>query len=80
MVQRPLSSQISRGMQRRQEKLLPDLVHLLAHDGDDLVQRALAEEQIAVDAGAELADVAGAEQELVAGDLGVWRALHEGWE
>ena len=39
--------QRSRGNQRREEELLADLVHLLADDGDDLVQRALAEEEIA---------------------------------
>ena len=58
-----------------QVKLLADLVHLLAHDGDDLVERALAEEEVVVDARAELADVAGAEQELVAGHFGVCRGL-----
>ena len=42
---------------------------------DDLVQRPLAEEEIGVDSGAKLADVAGAEQELVAGDFGVRRGL-----
>ncbi len=59
------------GKQSGQEELLADLVHFLTHDGDDLVQRALAEEEIRVDAGAELPDIAGAEQELVAGDLGI---------
>ena len=33
-------------MQSRQQELLPDLVHLLADDGDDLVYRALAEKKI----------------------------------
>ena len=46
-------------------------VHLLADDGDDLVEGALAEEEVAVDAGAELADVAGAEQEACG-----WRLRH----
>ncbi len=66
------------GMDGWQIELLADLVHLLAHDGDDLVQRALAQEEVAVDARAELADVAGAEQELVAGHFGVCRGLAEG--
>src|ERR1019366_4436715 len=60
---------------RRQKELLPDLVHLLAHDADNLVQRALAEKEIVVDARSELADVAGADEELVAGHFGVCRGL-----
>ena len=43
-----------------------------------LLIEALAEEEVAVDAGAELADVAGAEEELVAGDFGVCRGLTKG--
>ena len=58
-----------------QVKLLANAVHLLAHNADDLVHRALAEEQVVVNARAELADVAGAEQELVAGHFGVCRGL-----
>ncbi len=54
------------------------LVHLFADDGDDLVDGAVAEEEVAVDAGAELADVAGAEEELVAGDFGVGGGFTEG--
>ena len=77
-VQRPLSSHSSRGMNGGQKELLPDLVHLFAHDADDLVDGALAEEEVVVNAGAELADVAGAEQELVAGDFGVCRGLTKG--
>ena len=34
--------------------------------------------EVAVDAGAELADVAGAEEELVAGDFGVGGSFAEG--
>ena len=37
---------------------------------DDLVQRALRQKQMAVDAGRELANVAGAQQQLVADDFG----------
>ena len=73
-VQRPLCSQAPR-QDGGQIKLLPDLVHLLAHDADDLVQRPLPEEEVVVNARAELADVAGAEQKLVAGHFGVCRGL-----
>jgi hypothetical protein len=66
------------GMEGGQEELLADGVHLLAHDGDDLVDGAVAEEEIGVDAGAELADVAGAEQELVACDLCVGGSFAQG--
>ena len=45
---------------------------------DDLVQRPLPEEEVVVDAGAKLANVAGAEQELVAGHFGVCRGLAKG--
>ena len=65
-------------VERGKKKLLADRVHLFAHDGDDLVDRAIAEEEIAVDAGAELANVTGAEQQLVAGDFGVCRGFTEG--
>ena len=77
-VQRPLSTHGSLGRMRGQEELLADLVHLFADDGDDLVERPLAEEEVVVNAGAELADVAGAEQELVAGHFGVCRGLAKG--
>ena len=60
-----------------EEELLADLVHLFADDADDLVDGSLAEEEIGVDSGAELADVSGAEEELVAGDFGVCRSLAE---
>ena len=59
----------------RQVELLRDLVHLVADNGDDLVQRALAQEEVVIDSGAELADVAGAEKKLVAGHFGVCRSL-----
>ncbi len=58
--------------------LLPDLVHLLPHDLDDLEDRALAERQDRVDAGGELPDVAGAHQELVRGNDRVRRHLFQG--
>ena len=77
-AQRPLSSHGSLGQDAGQVELLADRVHLLAHDGDDLVERALAEEQVVVNPGAELADVAGAQQELVAGHFGICRGLAQG--
>ncbi len=61
-----------------EQELLTDAVHLFAHDGDDLVDGAVAEEEVAVDSGAELADVTGAEEELVAGDFGVCGGFAEG--
>jgi hypothetical protein len=48
-----------------------DGVHFLAHDANDLVEGTLREEQIAVDAGDELPDVAGADQEFVGDDFSV---------
>ena len=58
-------------IQRGQIHLLPaDGVHLLAHNLLDLEQRALRQEQVAVDPGRKLANVAGAQQQLMAGDLG----------
>jgi hypothetical protein len=58
-----------------EKELLADGVHLFADDGDDLVERSLAEEEVVIDARAELADVAGAKEELVAGHFGVCRGL-----
>ena len=58
-------------IERGQVHLLPaDRVHLLAYNLLDLEQRALRQEQVAVDAGRKLAHVAGAQQQLMAGDLG----------
>ena len=58
-------------VQRGEQELLRDGVHFFADDGDDLVDRTLAEEEIRVDAGAELAHIAGAQKQLVACDFGV---------
>ena len=63
------------GMDGRQIEFLRDLVHLLAHDAHDLQNRALAQRQIGINAGAELAHVTGAQQEFVTGDFGVGRSL-----
>ena len=60
------------------KELLADGVHLFADDGNDLVNSPVAEEEVGVEAGAELADVAAAEKELVAGDFGVCGELAEG--
>ena len=66
-------------IQRGQVHLLPaDGVHLLAHDLLDLEERALGQEQVAVDAGGKLAHVAGAQQQLMAGDLGFGGILAQG--
>src|SRR5271156_315462 len=65
-------------MDRRQQKLLPDLVHLLANDSHDLVDRPLTEEQVGVDARAKLADISAPNEELVTGDFGVRRSLTKG--
>ena len=51
--------------------LRADRVHLLAHDLLDLVQAAPPERQEAVDARGVLADDAGAQQQPVAGELGL---------
>ena len=62
-------------MQGGQVELLADFVHFLADDGDDLVERPLPEKEIGINPGGQLADVAGADEKLVAGDLGVRRSL-----
>ena len=67
------------GVQGGQMDLLPaDGVHLLPHDSLDLEQGALGEEEVAVDAGCQLADVAGAQQQLVAGDFSFGGNLPQG--
>lgn len=66
-------------IERRQVHLLPaDGVHLLANDLLDFEERALGQEQVAVDAGRKLAHVAGAQQQLMAGDLGFGGVLTQG--
>src|SRR2546427_3257638 len=69
------------GVDHGHRDLLPaDGVHLLPDDRVDLVEDALAERQEQVDAGAELADEAGAEHELVAQRFGVGGIFPEGWD
>ena len=50
-------------------------VHLLAHDGLDLAQRAQAERQPAVDTGRDAPDHPGAQHQLVADDLSLGRGF-----
>ena len=70
--QRPDSCQSSAGFRAGRQKFLrADGVHLLAHDLLDFEQGALRQKQIAVNASGKLADVAGAQQKLMAGDLGL---------
>src|SRR5467141_2508799 len=66
-------------VQRGQVELLPaDRVHLRTNDLRDLEDGALPERQDGVDAGGELADVTGTDQELVRGHQRVRRHLLEG--
>lgn len=58
--------------------LRPDRVHLLAHHGLDVAQHAQAQRQPGVPARGDAADVAGADQQLVAGHFGVGRVLAQG--
>jgi hypothetical protein len=66
------------GIEGGEEELLADTVHLFADDGDDLIDGAVTEEEVAIDTGSELADVAGSEKKLVAGDFGVCGCFTEG--
>ena len=57
-------------VQSRQVHLLsPDGIHLLPHNLLDFEQRALRQEKVAVDSGRKLANVAGAQQQLMARNL-----------
>ena len=67
------------GQQRGERELLgADGVHLLADDPLDLAQRAQSERQPGVDAGCGAPDVARADEEPVARDLGVRGVLTQG--
>jgi hypothetical protein len=66
------------GVDGGQQEFLADAVHLLTHNADDAVDGALAEEQIGINAGAELADVSGTNQELVTGNFGVCGSFAQG--
>ena len=64
------------GVESGQQKFLrADRIHLGADDLLDFQQGPLGEKEITVDARGHLADVAGAQQELVAGDLRFGRVL-----
>ena len=53
-------------------------VHFLAHDLGGFVHRAQAKGQVGINARSQLADHAGAGEQLVADDLGVGRGLFKG--
>ena len=55
--------------------MAPDAVLLLAHDLLDLLEHAEAQRQPGIDAGARLADHAGAQHQLVRDDLRLVRRL-----
>jgi hypothetical protein len=75
-----LLPQIGRVNHRHSDLLAADGVHLLANNGLDLVHAAAGQRQVGVDAGAQRLDEAGAQQQLVAGQLGVGRRVTEGLE
>ena len=50
-------------------------IHLLAHDGGDLLQYAPEQRQIGVDSRPEATDVAGPDQQLMGGDFGLRRVI-----
>jgi hypothetical protein len=65
-----------RRVERGEEELLPaDGFHLLAHDLHRALRDAPREREERVDAGAELPDVAGAQEQAVRDDLGVGRVF-----
>src|SRR5277367_1258860 len=65
-------------MQCRQKELLADAVHFLPDNALNLVNGALTQEEIGVDARAYLTDISGAEQKFVACDLGISRGFAQG--
>ena len=75
--QRPASTRLPNlaRMQRGHKKLLPDPVHLLAHNGDDLVERPVSEKKIRVNTRRQLPNVARPHEKLVAGYFGLRRRL-----
>lgn len=64
--------------QRGEAQLLADPVHLLADDALDAAQHREPEREPGVDPGRGATDVAGAHEQLVAGQLGVGRVLAQG--
>src|ERR1700722_284645 len=65
-------------MNRRQQELLPDLVHLFTDDAHDLVDRAVSEKEGRIDSRAKLPNIPGPQQEFVACHLGVGGRLAKG--
>jgi hypothetical protein len=72
--------QIGRVNHRHGDLLAADGVHLLADDGLDLVHAAAGQRQVGVDARAQRLDEAGAQQQLVAGQLGIGRRVAKSLE
>ena len=64
-----------RQQRREQDLLATDGDHLLAHHVLDLAQHPQAQRQPAVEAGRDRADIAGPDQQLVAGNFGVGRVV-----
>ena len=73
---------VGRAWQQRGEEdlLAADRDHLLAHDVLDFAQHPKAQRQPAVQAGPDRADVAGPDQQFVAGHLGVGRVVTQRME
>ncbi len=69
---------LARDQRREVDLLRPDAVHLLAHDLRDVVLDDHAERQPRVDARRDAADVAGADEQLVARHLRVGRVVAQG--
>ena len=57
------------------EKLLPDPVHLLAHDAHDLVERPITQKKVRVNPRRQLPNVTSPHQKLVAGHFRVSGSL-----
>ncbi len=77
-VLRPPVRRLVRGtrQQRGEQDLLPpNRIHLVAHDALDLAQHPQAQRQPAVEPWSDRADVAGPDQQFVAGDLGIGRVV-----
>ncbi len=60
------------------EFLRADGVHLFAHDLRDFQYRALGKKEVIVEASGKLADIAGAQQQTMAGDFGFRGVLTQG--
>ena len=78
VVQRPLSSHISLGWIVGSRNSWPIRSISSRTMPMILLTERFAEEEVGINAGAELTDITGAEQELVAGDLGVGGGFAKG--